>query len=94
MLLICRYVKEADPDIIKWLKQQGRLVNNEKLEHSYPFCWRSDTPLLYKVPFKLCPASLSMSSLDNIISDIACKSCSRCLFDCCGTIRRQFPAGL
>ena len=52
----CRYVKEADADIVKWLKQQGRLVSNEKLEHPYPFCWRSDTPLLYKVGW-LCFAS-------------------------------------
>ncbi|KAK9792748.1 hypothetical protein WJX73_005932 [Symbiochloris irregularis] len=43
-----RYVKEADSDIIAWLKQQGRLVSNERFSHSYPFCWRSDTPLIYK----------------------------------------------
>lgn len=44
-----RYVKDADRDIIAWLKQHGRLVSNETYTHSYPFCWRSDTPLLYKV---------------------------------------------
>jgi isoleucyl-tRNA synthetase len=27
----------------------GRLVNSGSIMHSYPFCWRSDTPLLYKV---------------------------------------------
>ena len=42
-------MKEADADIIKWLKVEGRLVASDKIEHSYPFCWRSDTPLLYKV---------------------------------------------
>lgn len=48
-----RYVKDADPEIIKWLKQSGKLVANDKLDHSYPFCWRSDTPLLYKASMQL-----------------------------------------
>lgn len=42
-------VKEADKDIIKMIKGAGRLVNQSTLQHSYPFCWRSDTPLIYKV---------------------------------------------
>jgi isoleucyl-tRNA synthetase len=41
-------VKEADKLIIAKLKEIGRLVKNENLSHSYPFCWRSDTPLIYK----------------------------------------------
>ncbi|CAN5966669.1 unnamed protein product [Sphagnum jensenii] len=44
-----RYVKEADKDIISAIKAMGRLVNSGSIMHSYPFCWRSDTPLLYKV---------------------------------------------
>lgn len=44
-----RLVKEADEDICEHLKQAGRLVNKAKYMHSYPFCWRSDTPLIYKV---------------------------------------------
>ncbi|XP_034389757.1 isoleucine--tRNA ligase, cytoplasmic [Cyclopterus lumpus] len=43
-----QYVKDADKNIIKWLKEKGRLVNASSLKHSYPFCWRSDTPLIYK----------------------------------------------
>ncbi|XP_059185141.1 isoleucine--tRNA ligase, cytoplasmic [Centropristis striata] len=43
-----QYVKEADKNIIKLLKEKGRLVNASTFKHSYPFCWRSDTPLIYK----------------------------------------------
>lgn len=43
-----QYVKDADKDIIKKLKEDGRLVNVSQVKHSYPFCWRSDTPLLYR----------------------------------------------
>uniref|UniRef100_A0A915DCL4 Isoleucine--tRNA ligase, cytoplasmic n=1 Tax=Ditylenchus dipsaci TaxID=166011 RepID=A0A915DCL4_9BILA len=42
------YVKEADKLIIKRLKESGNLVKHEQCKHSYPFCWRSHTPLLYK----------------------------------------------
>ncbi|KAL4194516.1 hypothetical protein AMTRI_Chr05g59720 [Amborella trichopoda] len=43
-----RYVKDADKDIVAAVKAKGRLVNSGSIEHSYPFCWRSDTPLLYR----------------------------------------------
>jgi len=43
-----QYVKAADDDICKYLKAQGRLVSKGSLVHSYPFCWRSDSPLIYK----------------------------------------------
>mmetsp|Transcript_20135 Transcript_20135/g.40307 ORF Transcript_20135/g.40307 Transcript_20135/m.40307 type:complete len:1168 (+) Transcript_20135:227-3730(+) len=43
-----RYVKEADDDICALLKSAGRLVQKDQIKHSYPFCWRSDTPLIYK----------------------------------------------
>lgn len=43
-----RYVKDADKDIINVVKGKGRLVNTGSITHAYPFCWRSDTPLLYK----------------------------------------------
>ena len=42
------YVKDADKDIIKLLKEQGRVFRTGTITHSYPFCWRSDSPLLYK----------------------------------------------
>ena len=41
------FVKDADEDIIKKLKEENRLLKSENYEHSYPFCWRCDTPLLY-----------------------------------------------
>ena len=43
-----QYVKTADKAIIKFLKSTGRLVVDSTIFHSYPFCWRSDTPLLYR----------------------------------------------
>ncbi|KAK8512130.1 hypothetical protein V6N12_031858 [Hibiscus sabdariffa] len=42
------YVKDADKDIIEALKEKGRLVKFGMFTHSYPFCWRSDTPLIYR----------------------------------------------
>jgi len=41
------FVKTADPLIIKELKISGKLYKKLAYEHSYPFCWRCDTPLLY-----------------------------------------------
>lgn len=43
-----KYVKDADKDIIKNLQASKRLVYSGSTKHSYPFCWRSDTPLIYK----------------------------------------------
>ena len=41
------FVKEADAAIIQRLKEHGLLFRRETVEHTYPFCWRCDTPLLY-----------------------------------------------
>lgn len=41
------FVKDADPRIIEDLRQEGKLYRAERILHSYPFCWRCDTPLLY-----------------------------------------------
>lgn len=43
-----RSVKEADPDIIRQLKQEGKLVHQGTIQHSYPHCWRCDHPLIYR----------------------------------------------
>ncbi|XP_027849362.2 isoleucine--tRNA ligase, cytoplasmic [Aphis gossypii] len=43
-----QYVKDADKNIIKYLKEAGKLVSSSSIKHSYPFCWRSETPLIYK----------------------------------------------
>ncbi|OGE54633.1 hypothetical protein PENARI_c005G02750 [Penicillium arizonense] len=41
-------VKAADKGIIKHLKANGRVLVDSQITHSYPFCWRSDTPLIYR----------------------------------------------
>ena len=41
------FVKKADPEILKDLKESGALFAAPKFEHSYPHCWRCDTPLIY-----------------------------------------------
>jgi isoleucyl-tRNA synthetase len=43
-----QHVKAADKDLIQAIKDSGRLVDNRSIVHSYPFCWRSHTPLIYK----------------------------------------------
>ncbi|MNZ55610.1 Isoleucine--tRNA ligase [compost metagenome] len=42
-----RFVKDCDLDIVKTLSEKGLLYSKEKYEHSYPFCWRCKSPLLY-----------------------------------------------
>lgn len=39
--------KDADAYIIEKLKKKGKLFKTLKITHSYPFCWRCDTPLIY-----------------------------------------------
>lgn len=41
-------VKDADKHIIRYLKDAGTLYRNDTIQHSYPFCYRSDTPLIYR----------------------------------------------
>lgn len=41
-------VKDADKEIIQDLKKKGRMFKQDTLQHSYPFCYRSDTPLIYR----------------------------------------------
>ena len=42
-----KFVMEADPEILIWLKQEGKLYRKEAMLHNYPHCWRCKTPLLY-----------------------------------------------
>jgi isoleucyl-tRNA synthetase len=42
------HVKDADKGIIKHLKESGALYSQDVIEHSYPFCPRSDTPIIYR----------------------------------------------
>ena len=41
------FVKKADPMVLKDLEERGLLFAAPRFEHSYPFCWRCDTPLIY-----------------------------------------------
>jgi isoleucyl-tRNA synthetase len=43
-----QYWKDANNPIIKELEARGRLFHRTQVTHSYPFCWRSDTPLIYR----------------------------------------------
>ncbi len=42
-----RFIKDADPEIIADLDERGILYKSAEIEHSYPFCWRCDSPLVY-----------------------------------------------
>ena len=42
-----RFVRDCNEDICKWLQDENKLFSKEKHMHSYPHCWRCDTPLLY-----------------------------------------------
>ncbi len=42
------FVKDADKQIIRLLKEQKRVFRHTQINHRYPYCWRSDTPLIYK----------------------------------------------
>ncbi len=39
-------IREADLTVVKFLEKQGKIFHSEKYEHSYPHCWRCDTPLI------------------------------------------------
>jgi len=42
-----KFVKYADKDILDDLKSRGLLFRSERITHTYPFCWRCETPLIY-----------------------------------------------
>ncbi|MDF2576955.1 MAG: ileS [Chlamydiales bacterium] len=43
-----KFVKDADSEIIRYLKTQGKVLTHTTIRHRYPFCYRSDTPLIYR----------------------------------------------
>ena len=43
-----RHVFDTNKDITKRLRDEGTLVRHDTIEHNYPFCWRCDTPLIYR----------------------------------------------
>lgn len=42
------YVKDADKEIMRRLKDEGKLIHRGTISHNYPHCWRDDSPLIYK----------------------------------------------
>ena len=41
-------VFDANPEVIKHLKAEGRVLRHETYDHNYPHCWRTDTPVIYR----------------------------------------------
>ena len=46
--LVGKYVFDANPDIVRLLHDRGMLVAEEVYQHSYPYCWRSKTPIIFR----------------------------------------------
>ncbi len=46
--LVDKYVFDANPDIVKLLRDRHMLVAEETYAHSYPYCWRSKTPIIFR----------------------------------------------
>ena len=55
--------KEADKSVIKWLKENGKLVHQGTINHSYPFCERTDTPLIAASVQLQLPAFAALSAV-------------------------------
>ncbi|MDR3211624.1 MAG: isoleucine--tRNA ligase [Planctomycetota bacterium] len=62
-----RFVKDADPLILKELKARGQLLKAEQYKHDYPFCWRCPSPLLYypRPAWYIRTSSVKQEMLDN-----------------------------
>jgi isoleucyl-tRNA synthetase len=46
--LIGKYVFEANADIVALLREKGMLISEAVYQHSYPYCWRSKTPIIFR----------------------------------------------
>jgi isoleucyl-tRNA synthetase len=46
--LVGKYVFDANADVVRILTDRGMLVHEEKYQHSYPYCWRSKTPIVFR----------------------------------------------
>ncbi len=46
--LVGRYVFDANADIIAMLRERGMLLGEQNFHHSYPYCWRSKTPIIFR----------------------------------------------
>jgi isoleucyl-tRNA synthetase len=43
-----KYVFDANADIVNLLRERGMLLSDQKFHHSYPYCWRSKTPIIFR----------------------------------------------
>jgi len=43
-----KYVFDANPDIVALLREKGMLISESPYQHSYPYCWRSKTPIIFR----------------------------------------------
>jgi isoleucyl-tRNA synthetase len=46
--LVGKYVFDANRDIVELLRERGKLLGEQKFHHSYPYCWRSKTPIIFR----------------------------------------------
>jgi isoleucyl-tRNA synthetase len=46
--LVGKYVFDANPDIVALLRSKGMLIAEQVYQHSYPYCWRSKTPIIFR----------------------------------------------
>ena len=46
--LVGKYVFDANPDIVALLREKGMLLAEQVYQHSYPYCWRSKTPIIFR----------------------------------------------
>src|SRR5439155_3886754 len=46
--LVGKYVFDANRDIVRMLRDRGMLLGEENFHHSYPYCWRSKTPIIFR----------------------------------------------
>src|SRR5213079_3113625 len=46
--LVGKYVFDANRDIVELLRERGMLLGEQKFHHSYPYCWRSKTPIIFR----------------------------------------------
>ena len=67
-----KFIKDADKDIIRDLEKEGLLLHKERISHSFPICWRSKTPLVFRMSkqwfFKTDPIRKKMLSENNKVN--------------------------
>lgn len=61
------YIKDADRQLVQILKDKSLLLDSSRIVHSYPFCWRSKTPLIYRAvsSYFVCVEHIKSELLEN-----------------------------